>query len=316
MLMLTYIKNVLLEIRPLQWAKNLTIFTFLVFSKELFIWHQFVVVVGAFLSFTALTSSVYIINDLIDLESDRNNPEKRNRPIASGKISKRVAIILACIFGLLALIGAASLSRAFLALCLAYFLLMVCYSLFLKNMVIIDALAIAGGFVIRVLAGAFVIGVTVLYSWVVIVTISIALLLALGKRRSEITLLGENAAIQRKVLGRYPIDLLNSLISALVASTFLSYILLTFQTDINGPNLLQGVFGNGFLRLQNSFLTKQPHLMKFTIPIAFYGIARYLYVIYTKKTGGTPEKVLFTDMPLLATVIIWGFSLIVLLYVS
>ncbi len=304
------LKNIIIETRPRQWVKNLTIYVFLVFSpdRELVLLHQFLIVSYSFIAFTLLTSGVYIINDLIDIESDRKNPEKKNRPIASGKISKNLGIILAIIFLLLSFILSWIIGEYLFIMCLFYFILMILYSLWLKRLVIIDALVIAGGFVVRVLAGAFIINVPNLYSWLIIVTISIALLLGFGKRRSELTLLGSDSKYQRSVLEAYPVDLLNSLISALVSCTFLSYILFTFQTDLTGN------FGlSGFIKLPSP-LYRTSHLLKLTIPIVFYGIARYLYIIYTKKDGSTPETVLFKDKPLLFTIILWILSTVVLLY--
>jgi len=307
------IKNVIIETRPMQWVKNLTIFAFLVFSKEFFIKHQFLVVLEAFGIFTLLTSSIYIINDIIDLPSDKKSPEKKNRPIASGKLPIPLAVILGGLFALASFFLAYTLSEDLLVLCIVYWILMILYSLYLKNVAIIDALVIAGGFVIRVMAGAFVINVSNLYSWLVVLTISVSLLLAFGKRRSEITLLGHNRSEQqRKVLSEYPVELLNSLISALIASCFLAYVLLTFQMDSTPAGT---ILQTNFLHLPATLL-RTTHLLKITIPVVFYGLARYLYIIYTKKNAGTPEKVLFKDIPLLTTVLIWIILLFTLLYVA
>lgn len=311
--MVEMILDILRETRPLQWVKNLTIFVFLIFSKQFFIGAQFIVVAKSFGVFTLLTSSIYIFNDIIDIPSDRKNPVKKNRPIASGRIPLSLAWVLFVVFLGLSLMLALKIGEYLFIMCVIYALLMILYTVWLKNIEIIDALVIAGGFVIRVIAGAFIINVSNLYSWIIIVTISISLLLAFGKRRSELTLLGESSAQQRKVLSRYPADLLNSLISALVASTFLSYILLTFQTDLQNNASIINFLMSSSVKVPY-VLSKNPHLLKLTIPIVFYGIARYLYLIYTKKIGGTPEKVLFTDIPLLLTVIIWFASLFALLY--
>lgn len=257
--MLEFLKNLLLEIRPRQWVKNLTIFTFLVFSpgKQFFILHQFLVVLYAVFIFTLLTSSVYVFNDIMDAASDRKNPDKKKRPIAAGKISIPIAIAASVLFFLASLILAIHLSEYLFVMCVLYAILMVSYSLFLKNLVIFDALAIAGGFVIRVFAGAFVINEASISSWVIIVTISLSLLLAFGKRRSEITLLGESESkIQRSVLAKYPLDLLNSLISSLVATTFLSYILLTFQTNFDQKKSLYKVIPLSILKNSTNLYQK------------------------------------------------------------
>jgi 4-hydroxybenzoate polyprenyltransferase len=307
--MLDYLKNVLLETRPVQWIKNLTIFAFLVFSKSFFNGHKFFIVFFAFVAFTLLTSSIYIFNDVIDYESDRANPEKKNRPIASKKISRHDGIVLGVIFFVASMILSAAIGDYLLGMCLLYFILMISYSLLLKNIAIIDALAIAGGFVVRVLAGAFIINVSNIYSWLVIVTICVSLLLAFGKRRAELTLQGSSKA-HRKVLDVYPSEMINSLISALVAATFLSYILFTFNTNLTPA----GVLLNNTLVKFPSTILRTTHTLKITIPVVFYGIARYLYIIYTSKNGGTPETVLFKDKPLLLTVIVWLALIFLLLY--
>lgn len=312
--MIVTIKNILEEIRPHQWIKNLTLFIFLIFSQEFFILHQFLVVLYATIAFTFLTSAVYIFNDLIDYKIDQKHPEKRNRPIASGKLNRNTAALFAVIFMLVSFYLDIHISNSLFVLSLLYLIIMICYSLFLKKIVILDALTIAVGFVIRVLIGAFVIAVPNLFSWVIIVTINIALLLAFGKRQSEITLLAEKAGDQRAVLKEYPNEFLNTLISALVASTFLSYILLTFQTDVKNagafftPNI-------NFPHIPDTLL-RSTHLLKFTIPIVFFGIARYIYVIYTKKDGKSPEQVLYSDFPLLCSIVIWAIVLFLFLYVD
>lgn len=308
------IKNIIIESRPIQWIKNLSVFTFLIFSRQFFVLHQFLEVFYTFLAFILLTSSVYIINDIVDYENDRVHPEKKDRPIASGKLSKRMGIFFSFVFFTAGLIISFKLAATLFTLYIFYFVLIVGYTFYLKNLAIIDVLVIAGGFVLRVMAGAFVIGASEIYSWIIIVTISLSLLLGFGKRRSELTILGEKSKHLRKVLFKYPANLLDSLLSALVATTFLSYVLFTFQTDLTKLSdavLISSIpFPSVIVKVVNS-----SHLLKLTIPLVFYGIARYLYIIYKKRTSGTPERALFQDKPLLITVVIWCIMVFALLYI-
>ena len=264
----------------------------------------------AFISFTFLTSGIYIFNDIFDYPFDRINEQKKNRPIASDRISRSEGWKLFILFTFLAFITnlVFRLGEYFLLIELMYFVLMVSYSVYFRNIAIIDSLIIAMGFVIRIIGGAFVIGETQLYSWIIVVVISLSLLISIGKRKSEMTMFENTAHLQRKVLGKYSEDFLNSLLSGLFATTFLAYVLLTFQMDIS-----KNIFSTTLFLLPKN-IARSPHLLKLTIPIAFYGLARYMYIIYQKKTGGTPEKALFTDIPLVVTAIIFVLSVIYLLY--
>jgi 4-hydroxybenzoate polyprenyltransferase len=192
------------------------------------------------------------------------------------------------------------------AIYIFYLILMITYSFILKNLVLIDAITIAIGFVLRVIAGAIVIDAPA-SSYVVILIISVALLLAFGKRRAEITRLGSTRGIShRKVLSEYPVQLLDSLLSALFATTFFAYILLTFQQELGKTNPILSSY------LPSRF--NNPHWLKFTIPIVFYGLARYMYLVYVKKEGGAFEELIIKDKALLSTVVVWIIMVIVILY--
>ncbi len=278
--------------RPKQWTKNLLLFAALIFSQNLFQTAMLGDVIIAFLIFCLLSGSVYTLNDLIDLNQDRQHPKKSKRPLASGKLKPPVAIISGVILVSLSLTSAFWLSTNFAWIALGYLILQIAYSTLLKHVVIVDVLAVSTGFVLRAIAGAEVINVPI-SSWLLICTILLALFLALGKRRHELLLLEENAVHHRKILYEYSPGLLDQMISVATASTVVAYALYTMSAEtikkFNTDNL------------------------KYTIPFVLYGIFRYLYLIHQKSEGGSPEKILFNDRPLLINIIlylitIWFFT--------
>ena len=278
--------------RPKQWTKNLLLFAALIFSQNLFQTAMLGDVTIAFIIFCLLSGSVYTLNDLLDLKQDRMHPKKSKRPLASGKLKSPVAIISGVILVSLSLTSAFWLSTNFAWIALGYFILQIAYSTLLKHVVILDVLAVSTGFVLRAIAGAEVINVPI-SSWLLICTILLALFLALGKRRHEILLLEENAVHHRKILYEYSPGLLDQMISVATASTVVAYALYTMSAEtikkFNTDNL------------------------KYTIPFVLYGIFRYLYLIHQKSEGGSPEKILFNDRPLLINIIlylltIWFFT--------
>ena len=249
-------------------------------------------VIIAFLIFCLLSGSVYTLNDLIDLNQDRQHPKKSKRPLASGKLKPPVAIISGIILVSLSLTSAFWLSTNFAWIALGYFILQIAYSTLLKHVVIVDVLVVSTGFVLRAIAGAELINGPI-SSWLLICTILLALFLALGKRRHELLLLEENAVHHRKILYEYSPGLLDQMISVATASTVVAYALYTMSAEtikkFNTDNL------------------------KYTIPFVLYGIFRYLYLIHQKSEGGSPEKILFNDRPLLINIIlylitIWFFT--------
>lgn len=270
--------------RPKQWTKNLLLFAALVFSQNLFHLPMLKDVSIAFIIFCLLSGSVYTLNDLIDLTQDRNHPKKSKRPLASGKLSPLTAIISGIILVVLSLTNAFWLNINFAWIALGYFILQIAYSTLLKHVVILDVLAVSAGFVLRAIAGAEVIDVPI-SSWLLICTILLALFLALGKRRHELLLLEDNAVHHRKILYEYSPGLLDQMISVATASTVVAYALYTMSAET-----------------MEKFHTDN---LKYTIPFVLYGIFRYLYLIHQKSGGGSPEKILLNDKPLLIDIILY-----------
>ncbi|MFC1622102.1 decaprenyl-phosphate phosphoribosyltransferase [Patescibacteria group bacterium] len=295
--------------RPRQWLKNFSVFAAPLFFGNLFRAGVLTKSTQAFFAFSAMSSAAYFINDIIDAPKDRLHPTKKNRPIASGKISDTLAWIVAfiLIFGSI-LYSIIFVGTFFTFSLIFYILLQFVYTLFLKNIIILDSLTIAAMFVIRVFAGGFASDTSV-SSWMTLATIGLSLLLAFGKRRSEKTLLAKFAKEQgktRETLRHYPDNLLDSMISMSAAYSIITYSLFVFQISPQTLSKALSPFLPSILR--------SPKWMMFTIPIVIYGVARYLYVIYEKKEGESPARVLLSDYPLLATVVIWGLSILGIIY--
>jgi 4-hydroxybenzoate polyprenyltransferase len=248
--------------------------------------------VAGFMLFCLVSSTVYILNDITDLEADRSHPKKRNRPIASGALPISIASWSVFLLLLVAFPLAYLLSSSFFLILLSYLFLSLAYSKWLKHIVIIDVFVLASFYVIRVIAGLTLIEVTRFSPWLYVVTTLLALYIGLGKRRAELTLLSDDAFAHRKVLDGYTAPLLDQYITIVSATTIVAYSLYTFSA----PNLPEN----------NS--------MMLTIPFAIYGILRYLYLVQTNQGGGAPEEVLLTDRPLQITMILWGLVVLVLLY--
>lgn len=270
--------------RPRQWTKNLLVFAALIFSQNLRNLPMLSDTTIAFIIFCLLSGSVYTLNDLLDLKQDRTHPKKSQRPLASGKLQPPIAIVAGIILVVLSLANAFWLNTNFGFIALGYFILQIAYSTVLKHVVILDVLAVSIGFVLRAIAGAEVINVPI-SSWLLVCTILLALFLSLGKRRHEIILLEDNAANHRKILYEYSPALLDQMISVVTASTVVAYALYTMSAETI-----------------NKFQTDN---LKYTIPFVLYGIFRYLYLIHQKSEGGSPEKILLNDRPLLINIILY-----------
>ncbi|MBW1854563.1 MAG: decaprenyl-phosphate phosphoribosyltransferase [Deltaproteobacteria bacterium] len=279
--------------RPRQWTKNLILFAALIFSQSLFQLSMLRDNITAFIIFCFLSGSVYILNDLIDLEQDRNHPKKCKRPLASGKLKPSVAIISGIILVALSLISAFCLNINFAWIALGYFILQIVYSTLLKHIVILDVLTVSAGFVLRAIAGGEVIEVPI-SSWLLICTILLALFLALGKRRHELLLLEENAVNHRKILYEYSPGLLDQMISVTTASTVITYALYTMSAE--------------------TIKKFQTDNLKYTIPFVLYGIFRYLYLIHQRQEGGSPEKILLNDKPLIINIILYLITIWFFIY--
>ena len=304
--------NLLRLIRPRQWIKNFAIFASITFAGELFDPPVVSKIIVGFFVFCGLASSTYIINDIFDIKKDRLHPFKRFRPIASGEVPILLASALAAVLMLGSLVFAANITPTFFAICLVYLLIQFLYSSVLKSIAVIDILAIAAGYILRVYAGEFASGFHISV-WLLLTTISISLFLAVGKRRSELTLLSQskdaNIAATRKSLSHYSEKLLDVYASVFATSTFISYSLFTFLENPGGFKLSIGILMPDFLP---AFFQRK-WLMITIIPVV-YGLMRYLQDIYEKHEGESPEKVLLSDRPLLFAVTLWVLLVILLVY--
>ena len=310
--MVNFIYQVIRTVRPRQWLKNLAVFAVPVFQGLFFDLDILPLSVFAFVSFCLLASGTYILNDIIDAPKDRQHPIKKNRPIASGKLSVTAAaivMVLAYVAGLD--IAFNTIGTYFGLIGVAYILLQIAYSLYFRNTIILDALFVSSGFILRVFAGGVAVDISV-SSWLILTTIGLSLLMAFGKRRSEKTILEKHEqevrnSKTRETLRHYPDSLLDSIISTSASFCLLSYSLFTFQTspEIRGQPI------TSFL----PSILRAPKLMMLTIPVVIYGVARYLYIIYEKKEGESPERILLSDRPMLLTVILWTAMIFLIVYV-
>jgi 4-hydroxybenzoate polyprenyltransferase len=289
---MTVLTAIVESMRPRQWVKNLFVLAGLVFSQRLFTESTWIAL-AAFAVFCAVSGAIYLLNDVADRERDRLDPKKRERPIASGRLSVGVAIAAAV--GLIAggLVASALLARPFLITVLAYVALLVAYSAWLKHIVIVDVLVVAGGFVLRALAGAVVIAVQ-MSGWLLICTVLLALFLALGKRRYEYVTLDKDAARHRPILAEYSPALLDQMIAVVTASTVTAYALYTMSPET-----------------VSKFHT---HLLPATLPFVLYGIFRYLYLLYRRQLGGNPSELLFSDRALIIDAVGWICAVLLIIY--
>ncbi len=287
------LKYVLLSMRPEQWIKNSFVFAALLFSQNLLNLSKDIKAIVAFIIFCMITSCAYIINDLIDLEKDKLHPTKSRRPLASGSLNKTTAvttIVLLCFTGLFL---AFYMNSLFGIIVLTYLLLNIGYSLYLKNVVILDVVTISAGFVLRVLGGAIIISVTA-SQWLVLCTILLSLFLGFSKRRHELVLLGDKSSTHRKVLSYYSTYFLDQMIAVVTASTLICYALYTMSEHT-------------MEKLGTSKLI-------YTLPFVLYGILRYLYLVHQKEEGGNPTEVIFTDKLLIVNVILWVITSVIFIY--
>jgi 4-hydroxybenzoate polyprenyltransferase len=285
--------NLLISMRPGQWTKNLFVFAALVFAQRLNDTDAVLLSFAAFAIFCALSSTIYLINDVLDREQDRRHPLKINRPIASGAVSPALALGAAAVIGAAAIVAAAAVNWAFFQMAVAYVVLLSAYSAFLKHIVILDVLTIAAGFTLRAASGAAAISVPISH-WLLVCTTLLALFIALSKRRHELTLLTETAIDHRPILGDYTPYLLDQMISVVTASTLIAYAFYTISPETTEK------FGTDLLSL--------------TIPFPLYGIFRYLYLVHRRDQGGSPAELVVNDRPLLFCVALWAFSVVAIIY--
>ncbi|NMI06096.1 decaprenyl-phosphate phosphoribosyltransferase [Paenibacillus sp. SZ31] len=271
-------------LRPKQWTKNLLLFAALLFSFEEIRTETILATLLGFILFSLVAGCVYILNDYVDRDRDRQHPVKKFRPIASRQVNPTHALLFGIILLTLSVGTAFVMNPLFGVLCVVYFLLNVSYSFVLKHLVILDMMTIAAGFVLRAIAGGVLIHVP-FTPWFLICTMLLSLFLAIGKRRNELTLLEGNTGSHRKVLDNYSITLLDQFNTIVTTATIISYSLFTFTSD------------------------RSIHLM-WTIPLVIYGMFRYLYLIHMKNQGGSPDRVLLEDKPILITVILYVISVV------
>jgi 4-hydroxybenzoate polyprenyltransferase len=292
------LKALLKTMRPRQWTKNIFIFASLVFDGKLFHLTSFLRTLAGFGLFCIISSAVYIFNDIVDVEADRQHPVKRKRPIASGRLAVRAAVTAGLLLALGAIVTGYLLAWQFALVLLVYFLMMLVYSKWLKHIPILDVIILAAGFVLRVHAGTTLIVVERFSPWLYVIMTLLALYLGFGKRRAELTLLAEGNDAQpgegnfRKVLDGYTIPLLDQFITIVSGTTIVAYSLYTF------------------------FRPEAPssHALMLTIPFVVYAVFRYLYLIQVKKIGGEPEEILLTDRPFQISLVLWGLTVLAVFY--
>ena len=279
--------------RPLQWTKSSLVFAALLFDRKVFEAGPLFRSISAAIVFCLLSSAIYLINDVRDVEADRVHPRKRRRPIAAGEVSERTAMTTAAVLLVVGVAGAAAIRPVFSLVALGYIVLMVAYNVRIKELVILDVFAIAAGFVLRAAGGAVAIAVPI-SPWLYVCTMLGALFIGFGKRRNEIETLNQLAVNHRANLQVYSLQLLDQIIAIISSAILMAYSLYTFDAS-NVPN---------------------NHAMMLTIPFVMYALFRYLYLIYQKKEGGSPEVLLITDRPMLFCIVAWGLSSGVILYLT
>jgi 4-hydroxybenzoate polyprenyltransferase len=287
-------RALLVSLRPHQWTKNLVVLAALAFSKHLFDQDAVARALSAFVIFCALSGATYLLNDLLDLELDRQHPLKRLRPLPSGVLPLRVARGACLVLALGGMAASLALGARFALAALVYLALSVGYSFVLKHVVILDVLAIAIGFVVRAVAGALAIEV-VFSDWLLVCTILLALFLALSKRRHELVTL-ENATGHRRILAEYSPYLLDQMVSVVTASCLTAYAFYTLAPD--------------------TIEKYRTDRLSLTIPFVIYGIFRYLYLVHRREQGGSPSDLLLTDRPLLLAVALWAAAVVAIVYTA
>lgn len=288
------LKHLLKTMRLRQWTKNAFVFFALIFDKQLFLREPFLKTLEGFFLFCLISSSVYLFNDIADIEADRKHPEKKHRPLASGKLPAGVATIAAVVLALVSLSLGYLLNPYFAATVAVYFVINLLYSRWLKHVPILDVLIISSGFVLRVVAGVALITVERFSPWLYVITTLFSLYIGFGKRRAEMSLLEKGAGSHRKVLDGYTLPLLDQYITIVSGMTIVTYALYTFFAENLPAN----------------------HTMMLTIPFVVYGIFRYLQLIQTGHAAGSPDEVALKDRPLQVTVLLWGLAVVAIFYLS
>ncbi len=289
----TNIYGLLRTFRPRQWIKNVFVFAALVFDQKLTDWPLLGKTIVAFILFCMISSTVYIMNDLVDLEKDKQHPKKKRRALPSGQLQPWFAIVSALAILAVCLPLSFWLDPYFGLIIVTYFLLNIAYSFKLKNIVLIDVMVVTAGFVLRVAAGVIIVDAARFSPWLYLSILFLGLFLSIGRRRHEITLLQEGANSHRKILEEYNLKLLDDMTHLVTTAAVISYSLYTFSA-VNLP---------------------ANHSMMLTIPFVLYGVFRYQYLIHVKGEGGAPEMLVYSDLPLLVDLVLWGAAVVLVMYV-
>ncbi|MCP5097132.1 MAG: decaprenyl-phosphate phosphoribosyltransferase [Chloroflexi bacterium] len=279
--------------RPRQWTKNLFVFVGLFFDGQLIDLGSVLRTLAAFALLCLMSSAVYLMNDLADIESDRQHPEKKKRPLPSGKLDPTTARIASILFAAGSLVAGFLLEPLFGWIILTYFIIQIAYTFYFKHVVLLDVSFVTMGFVLRIAAGVSIITEQRFSPWLYLFGGFLALFMILGKRRHELVLLGENASSHRSILKEYNLDLIDRLLSIVTTSVIVSYSLYSF--------LAEGLPEN--------------HIMMLTIPFLIYGIFRYLYLIHVRHEGGAPEEILLRDRPMQITLVLYAIVVFIALYI-
>lgn len=287
--------GLLRTMRPKQWTKNvLFVFPALIFDSQLTNMTSLGRVVITCLLLILMSGTVYIINDLVDIEKDKQHPRKKNRPLPSGQLPVAVAQFAAFVIPIVTLIGAYFFDFGVFVVLVIYLVIQIAYSFYLKHVVLVDVLTVTSGFVLRVIAGVVVIDA--LFSpWLLACSALLALFLAVGKRRQELITLGEQALHTRPIFKDYNLQLIDDMLRLVTTATFITYLLYTIETD------------TGTIVRYNAGLL--------SVPFVLYGLFRYLYIIHVQGEGGAPDEVLLTDRPLQLAIVGWGVTFLTILYV-
>ncbi len=280
-------------LRPKQWIKNGFVFAALIFSHDLFVFEQVIKTLAGFLAFCVLSSAAYVFNDLMDRNQDRDHPKKSQRPIASDRITVRAASVLFALLAAAGITGAWAINEQFGIVATIYIVINVAYSLVLKHIVIVDVMILSSGFMLRLFAGAAIIG-AVMSSWFIICTILVSLFLGLGKRRQEMVTLGDKAAQHRSVLSHYTPYVLDQMISVVTASTLISYAIYTISDE--------------------TVEKYQTDKLVLTLPFVLYGIFRYLYLIHGKGKGENPSTLMLEDRPMVINFALYILTVVLIIY--
>ncbi|MEP7289898.1 MAG: decaprenyl-phosphate phosphoribosyltransferase [Chloroflexota bacterium] len=291
-----WLRGMLRVMRPRQWAKNILIFVPIAFDRQISLVHldPLLRVIAAFVLFCVAASAVYVINDLVDVERDRQHPKKKYRPIASGQLSIPIARVMAVVMPILAVGGALLFSLPLALILFAYLVKQIAYSFYFKNVVIMDVMLLAAGYILRIIAGVVVITVTNFSPWLYVCAGSFALFLAVAKRRQELIKLGAIAQEVRPAYKDYNLALLDDMLRLVTTSSVITYTLYTVEakTNLGGPAML------------------------LTVPFVVYGIFRYLYLMHVKGEGGAPDELLFKDRPLLIDIVLFALLAGAIIYVK